>query len=286
MKSKKYFVAIDIGGTKTNIAFFNHDKIKKIINFPTLKYGPNNIIKIISILNEFKNNISKIGYSLTGKIENGFWTPMNFKTLGNFKNYPIIKTTKRSLKIPVFALGDTQSASIGELAYGGGKNLDSFFYITISTGVGGSLIYKKKLFDNKITSIGAIGHSVIKYNGIKCGCGNNGCLEAYVSGNAIIKQSKVKNCKSTKDLLTKYYKNKNTIKIVDTSVNYLSQSLININKIIGIENFIIGGSVGLNNFFYNKLKNNKLVKSNKISITKAKLKSKAELFGCLAYSKL
>lgn len=286
MKAKKYFVAIDVGGTKTNIAFFYNNKIEKIIRFKTLKYGPKNIIKIITVLKELKNNIDKIGYSLTGEVSNGLWTPMNFITLGNFKNYPVVKKTKNSLKLPVFAIGDTQSASIGELIYGNGRNLNSFFYLTISTGVGGSLIYNKKLFDDKISSIGAIGHTVIKYNGIKCGCGKNGCLEAYVSGNALIKQSKIKKCKNTKDLLTKYYKNKDTIKIVKNSVNILSHSLVNIKKILGINNFILGGSVGLNSFFYKNLKDNEFIKRNKIKILKAKLRNKAELYGCLAYLQL
>ena len=250
MNYKEYFVAIDVGGTKTNIAFFYNDKIEKLINFKTKKYGPKNILKVISIIKKSNFNIKSIGYSLTGKMEKGLWSPMNLKTLGNFKNYPIINITKNSFKIPVFALGDTQSASIGELIYGSGKNIKSFFYLTISTGVGGSIIYNKKLFDDKLSSIGAIGHTVIKFNGKKCGCGNKGCLEAYASGNALIKESKIKNCRTTEDLLTKFLKNKKTKTIVYNSTSYLSQSIININKLTGINNFIIGGSVGLNNFFF------------------------------------
>ena len=45
---RKFIIAIDVGGTKVNIAFFLRDKLKKILNFTTLKFGPDNIEKIIS----------------------------------------------------------------------------------------------------------------------------------------------------------------------------------------------------------------------------------------------
>ena len=54
---KKYIVAVDIGGTKINI--------------------------------------SAICLSLTGLINNeGLWNPINKITLGDFKNFPVIKTLK------------------------------------------------------------------------------------------------------------------------------------------------------------------------------------------------
>ena len=40
---KKYIVTVDIGGTKTNIGYFSKGKLIKVLNFPTKKYGPENI---------------------------------------------------------------------------------------------------------------------------------------------------------------------------------------------------------------------------------------------------
>ena len=66
---KKYIITIDIGGTKTNIGYFLEKKLIKIINFPTLKYGPDNINKISEILLDLKNNISVICLSLLQTIQ-------------------------------------------------------------------------------------------------------------------------------------------------------------------------------------------------------------------------
>jgi len=284
MKSKKkYIVAVDIGGTKTNIGFFYNTKLENIIHFPTNKFGPDNIETIKGILIKSKKHISVIGLSLTGLINNGLWNPINKKTLGNFKNYPIIKNLSSFFNVPVYALGDTQAASLGELYFGAGKKFHNFFYITISTGIGGSLIQNRNLFDSKISDVGAIGHNVIKFNGLPCGCGRRGCLEVYASGNGLIKLNKIKNCLSTKDLLTIFKNNAQTQKIVDNAVKMIVESLTNVNVILRINNFIIGGSVGLNSYFYKKIKDQLKRVQSPIILKKAKLQSKAELYGCYAY---
>ena len=285
MKSKKkYFVTVDIGGTKTNIGYFNNGKLIKIFNFPTKKYGPENIDEISAILINSKKNISAICLSLTGLINSkGLWNPINKKTLGNFKNYPVIKILKKIFNIPVYALGDTQAAALGEMYYGNGINLKNFFYLTISTGIGGSIIHNKNLFDHKISDIGSIGHTIIKYNGRLCGCGKRGCLEAYASGNALIKKNKIKKCINTKDLLTKFKNNAQTKKLVNEAASMIVQSILNVNALIRINCFLIGGSVGLNPYFY-KIIIEKLKKTqSSVKIKKAKLKSKAELYGCFVY---
>ena len=58
---KNYIVTVDIGGTKTNIGYFVDGKLTKIFNFPTRKYGPDNIDEISKILINSKKNISEIG---------------------------------------------------------------------------------------------------------------------------------------------------------------------------------------------------------------------------------
>ena len=242
MKDKKnYIVAVDIGGTKINIGYFNKNKLIKITKLPTQKYGPDNIDTISQILINSKINISVICLSLTGLInKEGMWNPINRVTLGDFQNFPVVKILKNIFHIPVYALGDTQAAALGEMYYGSGKSLENFFYLTISTGIGGSIIHKKNLFDGKVSDIGSIGHSVIKYNGRFCGCGKKGCLEAYSSGNALIKRNKIKKCQNTKELLTTFKNNLQTKKIVNEAVSMIAQSIINVNVLIRINYFIIG----------------------------------------------
>ena len=141
------------------------------------------------------------------------------------------------------------------------------------------------MFEGKESDVGSIGHNIIKFNGKLCGCGRKGCLEAYASGNALIKENKIKKCRNTKELLTKFKDNVQTVKIVDKAVEMIIESMINLNNILRINYFIVGGSIGLNSFFFKKIKFG--INKNKypIKIIKSKLYSKAELYGCYAYVK-
>lgn len=61
------------------------------------------------------------------------------------------------------------------------------------------------------------------------------------------------------------------------------QSIINVNLLIRMDYFIIGGSVGLNSYFYSTILEKLKKMQSPIKIRKAKLRSKAELYGCFVY---
>ena len=288
MNYKNLFVGVDIGGTKISIVFFKRNKIIKKIKLKTNSlFGPKNAEIIIENLLDYKNNIKRIGIATTGIIENGKWSVLNKKIIGNFKNFPLTEHIKKKINKPVFAFGDTEAAALGELKFGAGKKFSDFFYITVSTGVGGSMVINQKPFNEKSSLVGAFGHMVIKQNGKLCGCGRKGCIEAYASGNAIDKILKKTNKKniSTKNMLINYKDTKWSMKIISEATTFIAEGIVNVNTLTGIRNFIIGGSIGLShNFFREIIKNTKKITKQNILIIKAGLKNDSEVFGCLAKS--
>lgn len=65
---------------------------------------------------------------------------------------------------------------------GAGKGFNNFVLLTLGTGIGGGIIY-----DGRLLNVSAeIGHMSIIANGVKCSCGNFGCLESYASARAIL----------------------------------------------------------------------------------------------------
>ncbi len=283
----KYFVAIDIGGTKISVCFFKKNIIAKKKKFKTSKFGPSNLTNVRNYLLTNNKDIAAIGIATTGLIHKKKWSTLNRNMIGSFDKFPIVNFFKKKFNTPIFAIGDTHAASLGELYYGNGKNLKDFFYITVSTGIGGSAVINKKVLNSDKKIVGQIGHTVIKYNGKICGCGRNGCLEAYSSGTAIEKKinKKLKFNLKLKEIIKEHIKNKFVIKSLDEAALALSESIINIHNILGIKNFIIGGSVGLNNIVFKKVKFFVFKKNTDIKLIKAGLKNDAETYGCLAYSK-
>ena len=76
---------------------------------------------------------------------------------------------------------DAKAAAIGEMVYGGAKNMKNFVVITIGTGLGSAFIVDGKLVYGHDGLAGELGHVNVEQNGRICRCGNKGCLEAYVS---------------------------------------------------------------------------------------------------------
>ena len=284
----KFFVSVDIGGTKISLCFFKQNTIIKKKKFRTYNFGPSNLTHIRNYLKNNFNNITKIGIATTGLIYKNNWSVLNKKMIGSFENFPIVDFFRKDMKIPTFAIGDTHAASLGELHYGNGRKLKNFFYITVSTGIGGSAIINGNVLNSSQKIVGQIGHTVIKNNGKLCGCGRKGCLEAYSSGTAIEKKinQKLKLNLSLKEIIKYHNKNKIVIDTLNDATLLLSESIINIHNILGINNFIIGGSVGLNDIFFKKLNLFTFKKNNEIKLIKAGLRNNAESYGCLAYSKL
>lgn len=62
--------------------------------------------------------------------------------------------------------------------------------LTLGTGVGGGAVINGKLFEGNCSAGTEFGHSVIVANGEQCTCGRKGCLEAYTSATALIRDTK------------------------------------------------------------------------------------------------
>ena len=76
---------------------------------------------------------------------------------------------------------DATAAAIGERLHGVARNLDSFVYLFIGTGLGAGLFLGGHLFKGSAHNAGEIGHMIVEPDGRPCPCGNRGCLERYLS---------------------------------------------------------------------------------------------------------
>ena len=84
--------------------------------------------------------------------------------------------------IPVSLTNDANAAAMGEMAYGAARGMKNFIMITLGTGVGSGIVIDGKMVYGHDGFAGELGHvNVIRNNGRTCGCGRQGCLEAYCS---------------------------------------------------------------------------------------------------------
>ncbi len=95
---------------------------------------------------------------------------------------------KRRLRMPVFVENDANCAALGEYWKGAGRGAASLFMFTLGTGVGGGFLIDGDIWRGASGTAGEIGHTIVMAGGPRCGCGNRGCLEAFASATAIVRE--------------------------------------------------------------------------------------------------
>jgi glucokinase-like ROK family protein len=113
--------------------------------------------------------------------------------LPGWAGFPLRAFAEEQFKLPAFVVNDAQAAALSELHFGQGRNLCDFVSITIGTGVGGGVVSAGKLLRGEHGFGGTIGHHVIAVDGRACNCGRRGCLEAYVSTAALVREYRALN---------------------------------------------------------------------------------------------
>ncbi len=177
----KYAIGIDIGGTNIRAAIVSNkgEIIQKI-----KEKSSGDIISIIYkiIGNLFSEKVAGIGFSLAGLIDYQKGSVLVSPNLPSVEGEDFVNKLGARFNVPVIIENDANAAAYGELCSGAGRNFSNFVLLTLGTGIGGGIIYNKKLMNVSAE----IGHMSINAEGKKCLCGNYGCLESYASATAII----------------------------------------------------------------------------------------------------
>jgi len=197
---KNYSIGIDIGGTNTVLGLVdNQGTIIDRLHVSTKDYKDykpylNEIVeKIIDLIDKCpdKNDIQGIGIGAPngnyykGTIEHA--PNLSFKGIVPVKGYIEEALYKKGYPLRVCLTNDANAAAIGEMIYGGAKNIQNFIMITLGTGVGSGIVVDGKIVYGNDGFAGEVGHTTVQAEGRLCGCGRRGCVETYSSVTGIKK---------------------------------------------------------------------------------------------------
>ena len=192
----QYTIGVDVGGTK--IAAAIADDLGTILArnvTPTeAKKGGDVVVDQIVTMVQYllaetgctSKQLKNIVLGIPGQLNHKKGLVINAPNISGWTNYPVVNRLKKSFqKTAVILVNDAQSAAMGELYFGAGKNYHNIIFMTVSTGIGGGLILNKQLYSGAHRIAGEVGHMVLNLttdDQYKCACGRHGCLEAYASG--------------------------------------------------------------------------------------------------------
>jgi glucokinase len=102
---------------------------------------------------------------------------------------PMAKLVTESLGLKCSLTNDANAAAIGEMMYGSARGMKDFVMVTLGTGVGSGFVANGNLIYGHDGFAGELGHVIAVRSGRPCGCGRNGCLEAYCSATGIVRSA-------------------------------------------------------------------------------------------------
>ena len=266
----KFFIGVDVGGTKIAAALMTDDGtiiIRNKVSTPPFAHASSIYKTIASLIDDLiirekikKKNLAGIGLGVPGIVnakENKIVMTPNISLTA----FPLAKKLKAKFHAPIGLENDVNCGLLGEQWLGAGKNVKNLVGIFPGTGVGGAIIINGKLYTGHQGAAGEIGHMIVDLNGPPCGCGNRGCLEATTSRWAIERdiRQRIKQGKNTiirklvtRDLTTIKSKTLRealdkkdplVTEVMQNAARVLGTACVSLNHIFNPEMIILGGGV-------------------------------------------
>jgi glucokinase len=193
----KKYIGCDLGGTNLRAAVVDVEsgEVLHLMSVPTsardgheavMQRMAGLIVQVIQSAGVQRDDIGGVGIGVPGVLDLNKGETLFLPNLpGTWPHVPLRDTIVQLTGLPTMILNDVRSITNGEWRFGAGRGVDTLAVFAIGTGIGGGLVLNGQLHLGIGGTGGELGHTMIDFNGPRCGCGNHGCLEAYASGPAI-----------------------------------------------------------------------------------------------------
>jgi predicted NBD/HSP70 family sugar kinase len=94
---------------------------------------------------------------------------------------------QQRLGIPCQLVQETDALCLSERLFGDARGLDDFAVLDAATGLGLSVMSGGRLLAGHSGMAGEVGHITVDPAGVRCGCGNRGCLETLATDSALLR---------------------------------------------------------------------------------------------------
>jgi glucokinase len=268
-KEERLVCAVDLGGTNLRAANVDRDgRIHERIKKPTSRSGKAEevVSQIATAVRECEAGsrergvqVQAVSVVVPGSVHLETGTVVNAPNLSCLQGYELGPALERALTRSVLIENDANAAAMGEMWQGAARNYQSIICLTLGTGIGGGIILDGELWRGADGTAGEIGHtSVQPFGGVKCRCGNIGCLEVYASGTAIVRitrealaehpESRLQSVPADELTAEKVYRagvegDELALAVFCSVGTHLGVAMANLVNVFNLEMIVIGGGV-------------------------------------------
>ncbi|AEB12525.1 ROK family protein [Marinithermus hydrothermalis] len=247
-------VGVDLGGTKIAAGVLADGRVRARTVRPTPKEGGLAVVEAMAAC--VRAAIQESGLSGVKAVGVGSPGPLDFErgrvrfapNIPNLTDFPLREALAEAVGLPVVLENDANAAALAEHHLGAAKDAQSSVYVTVSTGIGGGVVFGDRVWRGAFGQGGEVGHFVVLPHGPVCGCGQSGCLEALASGVAIARDARYayKREMDTPEVFARWRKGEpKARRIVEQAADYLGLGLASLQRVLDPEVFVLGGGVVL-----------------------------------------
>ncbi|WP_117209688.1 ROK family protein [Allorhizocola rhizosphaerae] len=182
-------ISIDVGGTGMKCALV--DSAHRVIHserHPTgRERGPAAVIEtILDVASGLSARaaVTAIGVVVPGVIDEANGIAVYSSNVG-FRDVPLRDIVQNHLGVKAVLGHDVRAGGLAEARLGAGRGASQVLVVPIGTGIAAAHVVNGVVASGAHGAYGEIGHIVVRPGGPKCGCGQNGCLEAVASASAL-----------------------------------------------------------------------------------------------------
>ncbi|MDD5155928.1 MAG: ROK family protein [Candidatus Omnitrophica bacterium] len=269
-KNSRFYIGIDIGGTKICAGLVSPSGIileREKIPTPVESSSRRSLLAIVEIIQNLLTDrrlttkeIRGIGIGIPGLVNAGKGEVLVTPNM-NLTGINIIRELRHKFPVQIVIGNDANLGILGEKWLGAACGAENAVGLFLGTGLGGGVISGGKLLTGYQGVAAEIGHLIVDPHGPRCSCGNRGCLEAFVGRWAIERDIREAINDGKKPKLHKLFKKKiNRIKskvlrealdkkdpvvtpIMKKSAEILGLACISLRHIFDPECIILGGGV-------------------------------------------
>jgi len=250
--------AIDIGGTKIAAGVVDgNGRLLAKAECPTdvargFDHALQRVIEMLAQSAEQSGvKLRGIGIGCTGPVDPITGSLGNVNFLPGWEGSNPVERLSAEFGVPAAMENDADAAALGEAVWGAGKGKASLLYITIGTGIGGSLILDGRVYRGAGGCHPEVGHHVIDPSGPLCSCGARGCWESLASGPSMVEwiranaPASLQNLNlSAKDVCAQAQEGDEWARrAVERESYYLGLGFANLVTLFAPEAIVMGGSV-------------------------------------------
>ncbi len=247
-------VGVDIGGTKTALLAWDvaTDAVLAQDSFETpTEIGPEAMVDcLVEAIETLLRNCGRgrstlrgIGVAVPGLVDAAAGKVLTAGNLAGWVDVPQCDLAETRLGVPVVIEHDANVAALGERWRGAARDLESFAFVALGTGIGVGLVLNGQLYRGAHHAAGELGDLVVGREYLGQDRGGQGNLAQLIGGKTLRRRAEQATGEdlSAAEAITGADEDAALAVMADEVIDYLAMAVIAITAVLDPEAIIVGG---------------------------------------------